>query len=103
MQTNNSADVNKANYLGDEAPSHYASTLKLKSFTIMCFDDQDIMKDLLGQVVFYADNFGNGGWCMVVSYDKTDNFIQNGAGIYANEVSLTLEATKYDDSIKYPI
>ena len=69
----------------------------------MCFDDQDIMKDLLVQVVFYADNFGNGGWCMVVSYDKTDSFIKNGAGIHANEVSLTLEVTKYDDSIEYPI
>ena len=103
VQTSNEADVNKAQYLGDSHPSHYASKMRLKSFSISCFDDQGIMEDLLGQMVFYADNFGNGGWCMVTAYDKTDNFIQNGAGAYANEVSLTLEVTNYDDSIEYPL
>ena len=32
-----------------------------------------------------------------------DNFIKNGQGVYANEVSLKLEVTNYDDSIEYPI
>ena len=40
---------------------------------------------------------------MVTAYDKTDSFIKNGAGAYANEVALTLEVTNYDDSIEYPI
>ena len=64
---------------------------------------QGILEGLLGTLVFYADNFGNGGYCMVTAYDKKDNFIKNGQGIYANEVSLTLEVTNYDDKIEYPI
>lgn len=103
IQTNNEADINKANFIGDGYPTHYPSAMRLKSFTISCFDEQGIMEDLLGTLVFYADNFGNGGWCMVTAYDKTDNFVKNSKGAYANEVSLTLEVTNYDDSIEYSI
>lgn len=103
IQTANEADINKANFIGDESPTHYPSKMRLKSFTVMCFDEQGVMDDLLGTLVFYADNFGNGGWCMVTAYEKTDKFIKNSAGYYANEVSLTLEITNYDDSIEYPI
>ena len=103
IQTNNQADINKANFIGDGFPTHYPNDMRLKSFTVTCFDDQGFAEELLGTLVFYADNFGNGGWCMVTAYDKTDNFIKNGQGIYANEVSLTLEVTNYDDSIEYAI
>ena len=77
--------------------------MRIKSFTVQCFEDQGIMEDILGKMVFYADNFGNGGWCMVTSYDKTDSFVRNSQGAYANEVSLRLEVTNYDDSIEYSI
>lgn len=103
IQTSNEADINKANFIGDSFPTHYPSNMRLKSFMISMFDDQGIAESLLGELVFYADNFGNGGWCMVTAYDKTDNFVKNGQGVYANEVSLTLEVTNYDDSIEYPI
>ena len=103
IQTSNQADFNKANFIGDGSPTHYPSDMRLKSFTAAMFDDQGIVEDLLGTLVFYADNFENGGWCMVTAYTKTDNFVKNGQGIYANEVSLTLEVTNYDDSIKYPL
>ena len=103
ISTNNQADINKANFLGDSYPTHYPSAMRLKSFNISCFDDQGIAEGLLGTLVFYADNFDNGGWCIVTAYDKRDNFIKNGQGIYANEVTLTLEVTNYDDSIEYPI
>lgn len=103
IQTSNQADFNKANFIGDGSPTHYPSDMRLKSFTAAMFDDQGIVEDLLGKLVFYADNFGNGGWCMVTAYTKTDNFVKNGQGIYANEVSLTLEVTNYDDTIKYPL
>lgn len=103
IQTNNEADINKANFIGDGYPTHYSNDMRLKSFSITCFDDQGFAEELLGTLVFYADNFGNGGWCMVTAYDKTDNFIKNGQGVYANEVSLTLEVTNYDDSIEYAI
>ena len=103
IQTSNEADINQAKFIGDGSPTHYASNIRLKTFTVNCFDDQSISEDILGNVVFYADNFGNGGYCMVRSYTKSDNFIKNSRGIYANEVSLVLEVTNYDDSIEYPI
>lgn len=103
IQTSNSAEIDKANFIGDKLPTHYPSDMRLKSFTISMFDDQGIAESLLGTLVFYADNFKNGGWCMVTAYDKTDNFVKNSQGVYANEVSLKLEVTNYDDSIEYPI
>lgn len=103
IRTSNQADIGKANFIGDKYPSHYPSEMRLKSFSVSMFDDQRIVEGLLGTLVFYADNFGNGGYCMVTAYEKSDNFVKNGQGIYANEVSLTLEVTNYDDSIKYPI
>lgn len=103
IQTSNEADANKAKFLGDSVPAHYFNKMRMKSFTVSCFDDNGIMEDLLGTVVFYADNFGNGGYCFVTAYDKTDSFVKNSLGIYANEVSLTLEVTNYDDSIEYTI
>lgn len=103
IKTSNQADINKANFLGDSYPTHYPSDMRLKSFSVSIFDDQGLAEGLLGTLVFYADNFGNGGYCMVTAYDKADNFVKNGQGIYANEVSLTLEVTNYDDSIEYPL
>lgn len=103
IQTSNQADINKANFIGDSKPTHYPSAMRLKSFTVSMFDDQNMVEGLLGTLVFYADNFNNGGWCMVTAYSKTDNFVKNSQGAYANEVSLTLEVTNYDDSIEYPI
>lgn len=103
IQTSNQADINKANFIGDNFPTHYPSNMRLKSFTVNMFDEQGISESILGTLVYYADNFGNGGWCMVTAYDKTDNFVQNSQGVHANEVALTLEVTNYDDSIEYPI
>ena len=103
VQTSNSADVNNVPFIGDRIPTHYASNMRLKQFTVNCFDDQGFCEAQLGKVVYYADNFGNGGYCMVTNYSKTDNFIRNSQGIYANEASLTLEVTNYDDSIQYAL
>ena len=103
IQTTNEADMNKVSFLGDSTPTHYLNKMRLKSFVVSFFDDNDIVDDILGTVVFYADNFGNGGYCIVTAYDRTNSFIKNGAGVYGNEVSLTLEVTNYDDSIEYPV
>lgn len=103
IQTSNEADINKANFIGDSLPTHYPGQLRTKVFTVSFFDDHGIVNGLLGSLVYYADNFGNGGWCMVSSYDKKDSFIKDDRGNFANEVTLTLEVTKYDDSIEYPI
>lgn len=103
IQTSNQADINKANFIGDSLPTHYPSKMRLKSFTVNFFDDQGVTEDILGTMVYYADNFGNGGWCMVTNYSKADNYVKNGQGIYGNEISLTLEVTNYDDSIEYAL
>ena len=103
ITVNNEADLNSAKFIGDSTPTHYFNGMKVRTFQVSFFDDNDIMNDLLGTVVFYADNFGNGGYCVVSSYEKTDSFIKNSAGIYGNEVVLTLEATNYDDSIEYQL
>lgn len=103
IKTDNEADINKTLFIGDDYPTHYSSSMRLKSFTVQCFDEQGVMESLLGTLVYYADNFANGGWCIVTAYEKKDNFIKNSNGVYANEVSLTLEVTNYDDSIKYAI
>lgn len=103
VQTTNETNFNKVTFIGDSTPTHYLDKMRIKSFAVMFFDDNEIVDSLLGSVVFYADNFENGGYCVVTAYDKTDNFVQNSAGMYANEVSLTLEVTNYDDSIEYPV
>ena len=103
IQTTNEADYSRMKFIGASKPAHFFNKMKLKSFSITCYDDQEFSDDVLGTIVFYADNFGNGGYCMVTNYDKTDNFVQNSAGQYANEVSMVLEVTNYDDSIGYSI
>lgn len=103
ISTNNEAEVNTTKFIGDSTPSHFFNGMKVRTFQVSFFDDNEILPNLIGQVVFYADNFGNGGYCMVSSYEKTDSFAQTSAGIYANEVILTLEATNYDDSIEYEV
>ena len=103
IQTTNEADVSQIKYIGDSVPTHSFNKMRTKSFMATFFDDNGIVDDLLGTVVFYADNFGNGGYCFVTNYEKTDNFIKNGQGVYANEVALTLEVTNYDDSIEYQL
>lgn len=103
VQSTNEADFNRTKFIGASSPAHYFNKMKLKSFSVSFFDDNDVIDSLIGTVVFYADNFGNGGYCFVTSYEKTDSFIRNSQGIYGNEITLTLEVTDYDDSIQYPI
>lgn len=103
VSTNNEAEVNTTKFIGDTTPSHFFNGMNVKTFQVSFFDDNEILPELIGKVVFYADNFGNGGYCVVSSYEKTDSFAQTSTGIYANEVVLTLEATNYDDSIEYEL
>ena len=103
ISTNNEAEVNTTKFIGDPTPSHFFNGMNVKTFQVSFFDDNEILPNLIGKVVFYADNFGNGGYCVVSSYEKTDSFAQTSSGIYANEVVLTLEATNYDDSIEYDV
>ena len=42
IQTSNEADINQAKFIGDGLPAHYASNMRLKSFSVSCFDDQSM-------------------------------------------------------------
>lgn len=103
VKTSVSANISSAKFIGDSTPTHYSSEMRVKSFTVTFFDDQSIAESLLGNVVFYADNYGNGGYCMVTNYSKSDDFLKYQHGIYSNDTTLTLEVTNYEDSIEYPI
>lgn len=83
-------------FLGASAPSHTFSKMRTKRYTFV-FDDYDrIAADLLGQVVFYADRFGNGDWVMPVAYTRTDFW-------YGNSTTLQLELTEHNEVISYEV
>ena len=102
ISTGSSPNMEKVQFLGDTYPSYYASGSRSTTFSIV-FTSSENIEDLLGGPVFYADNFGNGGWCAVTGYSKTDNFDKFDSGDYSNEISLTLERTSYDESINYDL
>ena len=77
--------------------------MRTKAFGLNFFDAEGIAESLLGTVIFYADNFGNGGWCIAGKLSKSDSFDKFSSGKYANEIQLTLEETDYDDSIQYTV
>lgn len=93
-------DIKEIKFVGDDKPSHYATTMKSETNEISFFDEDDAAKSLISTIVFYGDNFGNGGWRAVTGYSKKDGFVKNGAGNYENEVTLELEDTKYEDTIR---
>lgn len=103
VETVSQIRYNKAEYIGATRPDYYADKMVTKTFSIACYDENDRLENLLGKIVFYADNFGNGGYCFVSGYSKKDDYLQLPNNKYANETILTLEVTDYDDSIKYEL
>lgn len=103
VDTSISTNINKVEFIGDSKPTHYPNALRLKTFSVSFFDDNNYAEALVGNVVFYADNFGNGDFCMVTEYSKSDSFVRDNRGNYGNETQLTLEVTNYEDSIEYPL
>lgn len=103
IQTASQKRYRQAQFIGDTRPSYYSDEMLVKSFVVTCFDENKELEKLLGTTVFYADNFGNGGYCFVSGYSKSDDYLQLSNKTYANEVSLTLEVTNYDDSIEYSL
>lgn len=102
ISTSSSPNMEKVQFLGDVYPSYYSSGSRSKTFSL-AFTSSENIEDLLNGPVFYADNFGNGGWCVVTGYAKTDTFDKSDAGDFINEVSLTLERANYDESINYDL
>ena len=83
-------------FLGASVPSHTFAKMRIKRYTFI-FDDKDrIAPDLLGQVVFYADKFGNGDWVVPVGYTRTDYW-------YGNGTTMQLELTEHSEVISYEV
>ena len=102
VKTSVSADIDTESFFGAKKPSHYPSKMRAKTWQISFFDNTGFAESILGTIVFYADNFGNGGWAAVTKISKSDAFARR-ANKYANETELTLEETDYDDSIEYSV
>lgn len=101
---NNRAEVSQAEntryeaqeYLGASVPVHIFAKMRTKRITVSFADHDRIAKSLLGEVVYYADGFGNGDWVAVISSSRSDQW-------FGDETVLQLEMTDGDEGIQYEI
>ena len=83
-------------FLGASMPSHTFAKMRTKRYTFV-FDDKDrLASALLGEVVFYADQFGNGDWVVPVGFTRTDHW-------FGGDTSMQLELTEHDEGISYAV
>ena len=83
-------------FLGASMPSHTFAKMRTKRYTFV-FDDKDrLASGLLGEVVFYADQFGNGDWVVPVGFTRTDHW-------FGGDTSMQLELTEHDEGISYAV
>lgn len=83
-------------FLGASVPTHTFAKMRTKRYTFVFEDKDRIAPDLLGQVVFYADKFGNADWVVPVGYSRTDYW-------YGNGTSMQLELTEHSEVISYEV
>ena len=87
----------KANeFLGASVPSHIFAKMRTKRYAFVFEDADRIAADLLGEVVFYADQFGNGDWVVPVGFTRTDYW-------YGDDTTMQLELTEFDEGISYAV
>lgn len=85
------ATYDQAEYIGASLPEHHFSKMREGRFTVV-FKDYVNVENLLGQVMYYADMYGNGAWCAVVSVGRTENR-------YGNETSAELQLTMHKETV----
>lgn len=83
-------------YLGDSVPRHIFSKMRTKRITRAFYDPERISATLLGQTLFYADEYGNADWVVVVSRGRSDEWI-------GDETTIEMELTAGDEEITYDI
>lgn len=83
-------------FLGASAPTHIFAKMRVKRYTFVFEDKNRIAPNLLGQVVFYADKFGNADWVVPVGYNRTDYWFGDGT-------SMQLERTEHSEVISYEV
>ena len=82
-------------YLGASVPEHSFSKMRVMSFQVS-FDDTFGASSILGEVLFYADIFGNGYWVVPVTRSRADHW-------FGNETVLQLELTDGKEEIAYEL
>lgn len=81
-------------YLGSPVPEHVFSKMRTKRYSFAFFDPDRIGSELLGETVYYADQFGNGDWCAIISVSRSDEWI-------GDDTALELERTNGNEGITY--
>lgn len=81
-------------YLGASVPEHVFAKMRTKRYSFAFFDPDRIGSELLGETVYYADQFGNGDWCAIISVSRSDEWI-------GDDTALELERTNGNEGITY--
>lgn len=97
---NNGADIKKYEFFGDNIPTHRAGKIREKTVSISFFDSEGISDSLVGETVYYGNKFGQSGWYKVTQTAISCQYEQYDEK-YVNKTVVTMERTKYDDSIEY--
>lgn len=96
---NRKAGYTSVQFFNSSAPQHLFSSMKTGDLTVAFFDSEEIADSILGEIVYYADPFGNSQWYAVTAYAITDNWVEVSQGKYTNEVTLTMEETDGKEEI----
>lgn len=81
-------------YLGASVPDHVFAKMRTKRYSFIFYDPDRIGSMLLGETVYYADEYGNGDWCSIVSVGRSDAWI-------GDDTTLELERTNAYEEIAY--
>lgn len=82
-----------AEFIGAGTPEHIFAKMHETRYSVV-FKDYVDAESLLGQTVFYADMYGNGDWCAVVSVGRVESR-------YGNETTAELQVTRHTETAAY--
>lgn len=82
-----------AEFIGASTPEHIFAKMRETRYSVV-FKDYVDTESLLGQTVFYADMYGNGDWCAVVSVGRVESR-------YGNETTAELQVTRHTETAAY--
>lgn len=94
------ASYTSVQFFNSSVPRHLFSSMKIGDLTVAFFDSDEIADNLLGEIAYYADPFGNSQWYAITSYSISQEWV-NISGKFANEVTLTMEETEGKEGIPY--
>ena len=96
-----SADINTVYYLNRTRPHHIPSGILERKYNISFYDIENRAEGLVGQIVYFADIYGDGGWCIVRSCARKPDYLFDSMGRHINDTALILEETDYREEFIY--